>query len=97
MILLFIIFQNLVCLIYGKKNLIQITGLREGEKEYEKLISSKEKLKKHKYTNQLGLVLKNNKKIKDQTEKKYLDSRFSNHLNVTRIKKVFMKEKIIKR
>ena len=81
--------------IYKKKNLIKIIGLREGEKKYEKLISSKEQLQTHTKSNNLGLVKNTKRTVKEKSTKIHTDSRFSNHLNVLEIKKVLNKEKFL--
>ena len=83
-------------IIFKKKNKIQIIGLREGEKTYEKLVSSKETLVKHKNSNKLGIILdkkdiNNNKNINYKT-----DSRYSDHLSILNIKKTLLNEHIKK-
>ena len=80
--------------ICGKKNLIQIVGLREGEKKYEKLISQKEQLKAHPKSKKIGIIIKN-KNVDIKNNIGFIDSRFSDHLNVTEIKKILLKEKYL--
>jgi FlaA1/EpsC-like NDP-sugar epimerase len=80
--------------ILGKKNLIKIVGLREGEKSYEKLISNHENIKPHPNSNKLALI--NNKKrtelVISKLTKKLTDSRHANHLSIQDIKKIISKE-----
>jgi UDP-N-acetylglucosamine 4,6-dehydratase len=81
--------------ICGKKNLIQVVGLREGEKKYEKLISQKEQLQAHPKSKKIGVVIKNKKKIITINNTGFIDSRLSHHLNVMDIKKILLKEKYL--
>tara|TARA_B100000787_G_C16196271_1_gene301097 strand:+ start:2709 stop:3734 length:1026 start_codon:yes stop_codon:yes gene_type:complete len=83
-------------LIYKKNNTIQIIGLREGEKKYEKLVSSRENLLIHKKSKNLGIVIKNKKITKKNGIKTYTDSRFSKHLNSTEIMKILNKENFLR-
>ena len=81
----------------GKKNLIKISGLREGEKSYEKLVSNHENIKPH--PDSKNLVLINNKRIKPvilKSTKMLTDSRYANHLNIQDIKKIISKEAYFK-
>lgn len=80
--------------IFKSKNPIKIIGLREGEKNYEKLISSKEILIKHPKVKKLGVIISNKIKIKNYNLE--TDSRFSNHLSIKNIKQILLKEKILK-
>jgi len=80
--------------IFKSKNPIKFIGLREGEKNYEKLISSKEILIKHPKVKKLGVIISNKIKIKNYNLE--TDSRFSNHLSIKNIKQILLKEKILK-
>lgn len=80
--------------IFKSNNSIKIIGLREGEKNYEKLISSKEILIKHPKAKKLGIIINN--KIKNKNYNLETDSRFSNHLSIKNIKQILLKEKILK-
>lgn len=78
--------------IFKKKNSILITGLREGEKNYEKLISNYEKIIKIFKKNNLAIATK----TKNYSSNLITDSRYVSHLTVSAIKKILMKEKIYK-
>lgn len=81
--------------ISGKKNLIKIIGLREGEKKYEKLVSDYENIQPHSASNNLGLIKnKLNKLNNSKLQKRSTDSRYGNHLNIENIKKIISKEKL---
>ena len=77
--------------IYKKNNSIKVIGLREGEKMYEKLASTKENIVQLKQTKNLGVILTNNKKNDNKTTEG-IDSRFSQHLNKEEIIKILHKE-----
>jgi FlaA1/EpsC-like NDP-sugar epimerase len=81
--------------IFRKKNLIQIVGLREGEKKYEKLTSLNEFVQPHKNSKKLGLIKKLKKNFKFKKKNSYTDSRFSRHLGEKKIKQILLKEKFI--
>ena len=75
-------------LIFKKKNNIKIIGLREGEKNYEKLISSKEYLIPIPNIKNLMKVGKGN-----FTNKFVVDSRYAEHLSVNKIVKILHSQK----
>lgn len=77
--------------IFKKNNKIKIMGLREGEKSFEKLISSKERLTNHKKTKKLCIIKKNEQ---ENDNKMLTDTRKVNHLNINDIIKILKKEKI---
>jgi FlaA1/EpsC-like NDP-sugar epimerase len=78
--------------IFKKNNKIKFMGLREGEKKYEKIISSKENIKNHNKSNNLALVLANQPQEKIEMA---IDSRKAYHLTINEIKKILIREKII--
>lgn len=82
--------------IYKKNNPIKVIGLREGEKMYEKLVSSKENIQKLKQTKNLGVISTNNRK-NDTNTTEGIDSRFSQHLNKVEIIKILHNENILKK
>lgn len=77
--------------ILKKNNKIKFMGLREGEKSFEKLISSKESLLNHKKTKILSVISRNDKK---KENKMPTDSRKAYHLTINDIIKILKKEKI---
>ena len=64
------------------------------QKKYEKLISQKEQLKAHPKSKKIGIIIKN-KNVDIKNNIGFIDSRFSDHLNVTEIKKILLKEKYL--
>lgn len=82
--------------IKNKRNLIRISGLREGEKSYEKLLSDNEVAILHPKNKNLALI-KHKKQIyeKQKISKNFTDSRFAFHLDIKKIKKLILKEKLL--
>ena len=78
--------------IFKKKNSILFTGLREGEKNYEKLISNYEKITKIFKKKNLAII----SKTENYSYSLITDSRYTDHLSIQEIKKILIKEKIHK-
>ena len=74
--------------IFKKKNKIKIIGLREGEKSYEKLISSNEYIQE--YFKKQHLATVSNKKTDYSNN---IDSRYASHLKEKEISKILKSQK----